>query len=81
MKKQRTMTVNATAIWNEEKGTWECCVKTLDHYQNLQGQWRTQKRIYHNKISACDEFVLPYAILDSNGIDLSVIEEKVKSAE
>ena len=62
------MTVNAEAVWNEEKCKWECKVSTVDKYENVKGEPCEETRTIKCDIEACDELVLPMAILECNGI-------------
>ena len=66
---ENTMTIEAKAVWNEDKGKWECDILAVDRVVDLKGEQWEQTRTLKCDIEACDEFVLPMAILECNGID------------
>ena len=66
---ENTMTIMAKAVWNESKGAWECDIVAVDRFENVKGEQAEQTRTLKCDIEACDEFVLPMAILECNGID------------
>ena len=68
-----TMTAVATAVWNEEKGCWNCQVVTVETLDNGEVLERKENNI---EVEMCDELVLPYAILESNGINAKAVFEK-----
>lgn len=70
----KKMIVYATAEWNEEKKKWICKVETTDIRNDNICMNRKSKNI---EIFTCDEFILPYAILEHNGIDSKSINEKL----
>lgn len=65
MQSHNIMITVATARWNEEKGAWNCQVINMEALNNGKILERRETDI---EVATCDEFVLPYAILESNGI-------------
>ena len=63
----------ATAKWDEEKGKWVCQVVNMETLSNGKMIERRENDI---EVEMCDEFVLPYAILESNGINAKAVFEK-----
>lgn len=73
-----TMTVIANAVWNENKCLWEVSVSQFATNYSA----KTQEPIYEQsensyEIAECDEFVIPYAILTDNGIDINKINNQL----
>ena len=66
MQQRNIMITIATAKWNEEKGAWNCQVVNMETLNNGKILERRETDI---EVVTCDEFVLPCAILESNGIN------------
>ena len=64
------MVAVATARWNKEKGCWNCQVVNMETLDNGKILERRENDI---EVEMCDEFVLPYAILESNGINAKAV--------
>ena len=77
MKKQETMKIKAIAIYNEKKQQWEVKIKSKDTFFNyIDNKWHKNKRKSKVNINyACDEFVIPMAILEHNGFNAKQIYE------
>lgn len=75
-KKRHTMQVKAKAIYNEKKGVWEVQIKQKEFINNIWKKFRTTCNNY--EIKECDEFVIPWAILEDNGIDTKKINEHLR---
>ena len=78
--KKHTMQVKAKAIYNEEKGVWEVQIKQKEFSKVFpSGKWERFRTTCNNyEIQECDEFVIPWAILENNGIDTKKINEYLK---
>lgn len=66
-----TMTMTVNAVWNEDKNLWEVgifevhtgiCAKTNEPLY-------TQRKSTMELCDECDEYVIPVAIMEHNGID------------
>jgi hypothetical protein len=79
MKKQDTMKIKAIAIYNEKTQQWEVKIKSKDTwFNNFDNKWRTNKMKSKVNIDyACDEFVIPMAILEQNGFNAKQIYENI----
>lgn len=67
--------VKVIAIWNTEKKVWECKVKQKEICQTLDNKWRIFKNKEQKIVDECDEFVIPWAVLECNGINTKSIDE------
>lgn len=70
------ISLNANAIWNNEKAVWEVTISQIA----LDKEARTNEPLYYQgtqtfEIVECDEFVIPWAILQMNGINTNKIDE------
>lgn len=68
---QSTITVIANAVWNDDKGKWEVELHQITTHDEgcTFGQGATmQQHTSHYELEVCDEFVIPCAILEDNGI-------------
>lgn len=76
-KKRHTMKVKARAIYNEDKGVWEVQIKQKEFTKIFPSNtWKKLKTTCNNyEIEECDEFVVPWAILKDNGININKISE------
>lgn len=79
MKKQDTMKIKAIATYNETTQQWEVKIKSKDiWFNNIDNKWRKNKMKSKVNIDyACDEFVIPMAILEHNGFNAKQIYENV----
>lgn len=79
-KKRHTMQVKAKAIYNEEKGVWEVQIKQKEFAKTFPNNaWKKFRTTCNNyEIEECDEFVIPWAILEDNGINTKKIDECLK---
>ena len=68
-----TMSINANAIWNQEKEIWEVSVFEISTSHNYKGEPLYSQRIENFEIKECDEFVLPCAILVMNGLNSKLL--------
>lgn len=75
-----TMEVNAKAVWNEEKEKWEVTVHLFeDNLVSLEdGSLFSLTLDEKVEIACCDEFVIPMAILDTQGLDTTSIAEALE---
>jgi hypothetical protein len=56
-------TLNATALWNEEKGTWEVEMKLITVDNNLLGDTVvTERKGNFSSTEICDDKVMAFAI-------------------
>lgn len=80
LRKKHYQKVKALAVWNEEKRTWEVTIKQKFQAENcITGKLFTKHWTTKNiEISECDEFVIPWAILEDNGINTKVIDDCMK---
>ena len=76
-KKRHTMQVKAKAVYNEDKGIWEVKISQKEFAKTFPSNKWKKFRTTNNtfEISECDEFVIPWAILEDNGINTSLINE------
>ena len=74
---ENSMTVTAKAIWNENKGKWECDILAIDRGIDVKGEQVEQTRTLKCDIETCDEFVLPMAILECNGISSEEVMKRL----
>lgn len=72
-----TMKVNAEAVWNEEKGKWEVTVHLVnENFVSLKDGEPCSLAISEKvEVVCCDEFVIPMAILEAEGLDTISIAE------
>lgn len=77
MKKQETMKIKAIAIYNEKEQQWEVKIKSKNTLFNyIDNKWHKNKSKSKININyACDEFVIPMAILEHNGYNAKQIYE------
>lgn len=75
-KKKSIQKISAKAIWNEEKKIWEVVVKqkiTARSFYDKYFTTKTKSKII--EVDECDEFVIPWAVLEDNGIDTKEINK------
>ena len=77
--KKNIQKIKAIAIYNEKTQQWECTIKNQETaFGVVTKKWYTIKhKTKHNIDYACDEFVIPYAILESNGINAKAINKEL----
>ena len=63
------MTLQAQAIWNEEKGVWDVVMTTFDTYKNLFGDYVSDYNIHTLEVETCNELVFAEALLHVNGYE------------
>lgn len=79
-RKKSVQKIKAKAVWNEEKGAWEVIVKQKITARNLDNKYFTTKtKSQIITVEECDEFVIPWAILEDNGINTKIINNKLKN--
>ena len=61
------------AIWNEEKGLWEVSLLFTEARYCLGGDYRMMESSFEAEVSACDEFVLPAAMIQAKGFNAEEI--------
>lgn len=61
--------VKIVAIWNKEKQTWECKIKQKENVKTIDSKIITIKSKSKKEIKECNEFVIPFALLEHNGIN------------
>lgn len=71
------MKIKAIAIYNEKEQQWEVKIKSKDTLFNyIDNKWHKNKSKSKININyACDEFVIPMAILEHNGYNAKQIYE------
>lgn len=74
------MTVNAVAIWNDEDGCWDIDVVS-NYNSNDTATPIDETRAGTYKIGNCDEFAIPWAILQHDGISTELIEKALEAYE
>lgn len=75
-RKKTVQKIKAKAVWNEEKGVWEVIVKQKNIARNFDNKYFTTKtKSQIITVEECDEFVIPWAILEDNGIDTKMINK------
>jgi hypothetical protein len=63
------------AIWNPEKGAWEVTLTLTDMVHTNLKEYLTVQTNFEVDVEACDEFVLPTAIIQANGFRAEEILE------
>ena len=75
-RKKPIQKIKAKAVWNKEKNVWEVVVKQKITARNFYDKYFTTKtKSKVIKVNECDEFVIPWAILEDNGIDTKIINK------
>ena len=75
-RKKPIQKIKARAVWNKEKNVWEVIVKQKITARNLYNKYFTTKTKSKTiEVCECDEFVIPWAILEDNGIDTKTINK------
>ena len=74
------MTLQAQAIWNDEKGCWDVVMTTFDTYHNLKGEYLSDYKVHHLDVEACNELVFTEALLYINGYS-PLVSSSVKESE
>ena len=75
-RKKPIQKIKAKAVWNKEKNVWEVVVKQKITARNFYDKYfttKTKSKVIN--INECDEFVIPWAILEDNGIDTKIINK------
>ena len=63
------------AVWNPEKGMWEVKLTLTDMVHTNFDKYVTIQTNFEVDVRACDEFVLPTAIIQANGFRAEEIIE------
>lgn len=75
------MSVNAQAIWNEEKGYWEVTVVQTDcGIAYPEEKYCVSQSVETVCVNDCDEAVIADALLHLNGLDVETIFELPKGS-
>lgn len=75
-RKKSIQKIKAKAVWNKEKHVWEVIVKQKITARNLYDKYFTTKtKSKVIEVDECDEFVIPWAILEDNGINTKTINK------
>ena len=73
MFKKPKQKVKVIATWNKDKKAWECRIKQKETVRMLDGKMETIKSKSLETIKECNEFIVPVALLEHNGIDTKKI--------
>lgn len=71
------MNINAQAIWNEEKRSWEVNLVSTQAGTTLDGKYTVFQDTYSADVNICDEYVIATAIMDMFDIDVSEMNEEI----
>ena len=64
---KNVMTLQAQAIWNNDKGAWDVVMTTFEVFKNLEGKWLSTNKEHHLEVEACNELVFVESLLHTNG--------------
>lgn len=70
------MNINAQAIWSEEKKCWEVSLISTQASTTLNGKYIVFQDTYSADVDICNEYVIPVAIMDMFGVDVSEMNEE-----
>lgn len=84
-RRKHTMKVKAKAVWNKDKELWEVVIKQEETaFVYPRGKWVKKFRNHTAKYEiddCCDEYVIPWAILQDNGINTNAIDEALERSD
>ena len=68
-KRKPKQKIKVIAIWNKDKQAWECKIKQKETVRMIDGKMENIKSQSLQTIKECNEFIVPVALLEHNGID------------
>ena len=68
-KRKPKQKIKVIAIWNKDKQAWECKIKQKETVRMIDGKMENIKSQSLQTIKECNEFVIPIALLEHNGIN------------